>query len=134
MSKKKRRYHAKRKPHCTRSPLDKHHICYQRRYWNVGYLRELREFWYSKIMIPRDTLHHQIHQEVGQVPPPKSVNARAALVQLRNLERYGAIKETDNLERRLEIYIALFDCVEQATADGFRRQLEVVRKFNQKSP
>lgn len=132
MSKKKRRHRNKRVS--ISNHLDRHHICYQRRYWKGEALHELRDFWYSIILIPRDTLHHEIHQEVEAVPPPKNINARHALVQLRLLEKYGAIKETDSLEFRLKVYIALFEYTDKKTADGFRKQLEIVRRFNQKSP
>lgn len=131
MSKKKRRGYVRKKKRrqTISSALDKHHICYQRRYWSSGALRELREFWYSKIMIPKNTLHREIHQQLVAVPPPRHASAVHALDQLKMLEKYGAIKETDSLERRLELYIALFDCIEPATTDGFRRQLEVVRGY-----
>ena len=131
MSKKQRRGVArKRRATQVRSALDKHHICYQRRFWSLGSLHELREFWYSKIMIPRDTLHRAIHREVAFVPTPRVSSAASALAQLKMLESYGAIKETDSLEKRLELYIALFDCIEPETADGFRKQLEIVRNFH----
>lgn len=81
-------------------------------------------------MIPRDTLHRAIHREVALVPTPRASSASSALAQLKMLESYGAIKESDSLGKRLELYIALFDCIEPETADGFRKQLEIVRNFH----
>lgn len=63
------------------------------------------------------------------VPIPRDINALRALEQLRLLERYGAISDEDNIERRLEILAALFDCVEQPTADAFRKQAKIVHDF-----
>lgn len=137
MSKKYRRRIAKkrRKKHQKRQNRnDTHHICYQRRYWCKGGLKELREFWYSRILIPRDTLHRELHHEVWAVHPPREVNARSALAQLNMLEKYGSISHKDSLEKRLMLFIALFDGVEQKTADDFRKQLDVVRSFYYGSP
>lgn len=66
---------------------------------------------------------------VSTVPVPKAINARSALEQLRTLERYEVIHETDSIERKLEVLIALFDCAEQPTADALKKQLDIVRKF-----
>lgn len=74
-------------------------------------------------------MHKAIHRRIDNVPVPKSTNAKNALEQLRKLEAYGAIHEDDTIEMRLELLAALFDCVEQPTADAFRRQLQVVREY-----
>lgn len=108
---------------------DAHHLCFQRRHWTHGAQKDLRMFHYCIISIPKDTLHRAIHVAVENVPEPKSANAQSALDQLRELERYGAISDADPIEKRLELLAALFDCVEQPTADGFRAQLDVVHKF-----
>ena len=70
-----------------------------------------------------------IHEFVGDVPAPSHINAQSALDQLRSLEFYGVIGENDTIQRRLEVFIALFDCVEQPTADALKKQLAIVRKF-----
>lgn len=114
---------------------DVHHLCYYKKDWRKSFgASKLREFWYCRMPIPKDTLHRRIHTLVPYVPVPKSVNALAALEQLRSLERYDAIHDTDPIERRLMLLIALFDCVEQPTADAFRAQLEIAREFYIKKP
>lgn len=85
-------------------------------------------------MIPRSTLHRQIHERIKNVPVPKTINAINALAQLRKLEEQGAISEQDSLLKRLKVLIALFDCIEQPTADALKAQLEVAREFYKKSP
>lgn len=109
---------------------DTHHLCYYKKSWraNVGANR-LREFYYCKILIPRDTLHKRIHANVPMVPVPRSISALGALEQLRLLERYEAIGPEDPLEKRLMLLAALFDCIEQPTADAFRAQAEVAHEF-----
>ena len=108
---------------------DKHHLCYQRRKWGHGALVSLRDYWYCRVSIPRDTIHKAIHLEVPTVPPPKESSAKSALEQLGYLEEYGSITEFDSLERRLDVLASLFDCSDQPTADAFRAQIEVVRKL-----
>lgn len=134
VSKKKRRY-ANRTGHTrTRNCRDVHHILFIGRKWGYGDLASLRQYWYCRIAIPRDTLHRYIHENLANVPTPRQENAREALRQLRLLERHGAIHDTDIIERRLEILIALFDCVEPKTADGLKKQLEIVREFYNEPP
>lgn len=134
MAKQKRRFKKKKKRRiCGNTPCDSHHLCYQRRHWNRGALFELRKFHYCRMYIPKDTLHHVIHEFVGDIPAPKEFNARSALEQLRMLEHYGAISDDDPIEKRLKLLAALFDCCDQPTADAFRAQLEVVNKFYNKT-
>ena len=129
MSKKKRRYATKRRKKRVINQCDIHHVLFIGRKWGYGELLSLRQFWYCKISIPRETLHRYIHENLANVPIPKLENAREALRQLRFLEKNGAIHETDDIERRLEILIALFDCVEPRTTEGLKKQLEIVREF-----
>lgn len=128
-----RRKKKKRKQARRRSQDDCHHLCYQKRYWckTPGTL-SLRRHHYCKVYIPRDTLHKILHNHILTVPVPKEINALGALEQLRLLERYGAISDEDNIERRLQILSALFDCVEQDTADAFREQARIAHEFYDK--
>ena len=85
-------------------------------------------------MIPRDTIHRHIHEWLSDIPAPREVSAREALKHLRLLESQGAISDDDTLEQRLYLLAALFDCNDQETADGFRKQLEIVRNYHKKPP
>lgn len=86
------------------------------------------------MMIPKTTLHRFIHENMTHIPVPSELAAKGALEQLRYLEKYGAISDDDPIEKRLGLLAALFDCVAQPTADGFREQLAIVRKFYEKPP
>ena len=97
-------------------------------------MAELRNFHYCIVLIPRDTLHRYIHEEIATIHPPKPINAKEALNHLRLLEQHGAINDGDDIEKRLKILIALFDCVELSTTDGLRQQLKIVREFKNKPP
>lgn len=113
---------------------DFHHLCYQRRNWKDGALGELRELDYCKAYIPKNTLHIRIHAEVWDIPTPQQINAKRALEQLAIFKEYGVISSDDSIERRLEVLVFLFEKVDQPTADAFRKQLNIVRKFYGKPP
>lgn len=128
-----RRKKHRRKEVRRRSDKDQHHLCYQKKFWRKSPgTQRLRDFHYCKVYIPRDTLHKRIHALVPIVPVPKDINALAALTQLRLLEQAGAISDEDNIERRLMLLAALFDCIEQPTADAFREQSKIVQEFYKK--
>lgn len=130
MAKKKKRAHKRKKRQNTANNIrDKHHLCYQKRKWQRGNLRKLRDYWYCRVSIPRDTLHKKIHLELPDVPIPKDLSAKNALEQLETLETFSAISEFDSIERRLELLASLFDCSDQATADGFREQIRIIREY-----
>lgn len=130
MSKKKHKKQIKSTTH----GWDAHHLCYQRRHWRHGGAKALRTFHYCIILLPKDTLHREIHHCVENVPEPKEANALEALKQLQMLSRFGAISDDDPVEKRLELLASLFDCCDQPTADGFRKQLEVVHRFYERPP
>lgn len=130
--KRRKRRHKKRitarltRPHIN----DCHHILWQKNKWTHGYVLKLRNYDYCKIYIPRDTLHRFIHSQIKEIPVPREMDAESALEQLNYLEEREAISSSDSLEKRLIVLIALFDCASQQTADALKRQLEIVRGYN----
>lgn len=135
--KRKKRYYKKRKKKKTRlineSKLDCHHIFWQRKMWNKGYLRELRDFYYCRVIIPKNTLHYDIHQKILFIPIPRPLSARFAIEQLEMLDYYGAISDDDSFEKRLKILIELFKYVDEPTAQALKTQLDIVRRYNNPS-
>lgn len=130
MAKKKRRFRKHKKKRCINYNIrDTHHLCYQQKNWQQGDLRRLKDYWYCKVSIPRDTLHRYIHLNLKNVPAPQDLNAKNALEQLGMLEKYSVISEFDSIERRLDILASLFDCCDQDTADGFREQLRIICEY-----
>lgn len=135
MSKKQKRFIRKMKrKEAARNcrATDCHHLLFQGRHWQRGVFRVLRQHHYCKVRIPRETLHKEIHHQLTDVPVPKSINAIEALKHLEYLENFGAIHETDSIERRLIVLISLFDGVEPNTALALKRQLTIVRDFYNK--
>ena len=132
MAKKKKRYNKRRKRKDRRvnaNICDQHHLCFIRRRWSTGAIRELRQFHYCIMPLPKATLHKYIRQNMTHIPVPSEIAARNTLDQLLYLERFGAISDDDPIEKRLMLLAALFDCIAQPTADGFRRQLQIVHEF-----
>lgn len=116
-----------------RSEYDCHHLCFTRRSWDYGLSRKLRIHPYCRVLIPRDDLHIYIHKNMQYVAVPDDVTTKCALSQLALLAKYGAISGDDDIEKRLLVLTALFECIDQPTANGFREQLRLVREFR-KSP
>lgn len=130
--KKRKKKSAKKCP--IRAGYDRHHIFYQGRHYNCAELLQLRNHPYCVVPIPRDTLHREIHEFVGDIPKPSKINAKETLFQIEALEKAGSISLEDSLEKRLDLLAFFFDCVEQPTADALRKQLKIVCKFNQEPP
>lgn len=108
--------------------MDRHHIFWCKKDYNKGWARRLRDHWYCVVKIPTDTIHHQIHHEMDCIPVPKVFSIKKAFEQLDMLEKYGAIHSDDDIEKRLKVLLALFDCIEPATADALRKQLDIVHR------
>lgn len=126
----------KRKARPTQSDrqFDHHHILFTRREWGKGELKKLRLHPYCVIELPITSIHRHIHANMAHIPPPKSCSAREALLQLKLLERYGAIRRDDPIEKRLALLAAIFDCSDQPTADALRMQLRIVCDLKSPSP
>lgn len=55
--------------------MDRHHICFQKRKWNVGYAKELCRAFVRYVPV---TLHRELHAKMKTVPlPPSDMLARA---------------------------------------------------------
>lgn len=96
-------------------------------------LNELRKHPYCIILIPRDTLHRDIHEWVTDIPVPSQVNAARALMQLSIMEEQQVISYDDDFGFRLTVLASLFDSSEPATAEGLRKQFNILRAYNKPS-
>lgn len=113
---------------------DTHHIFWCRKDYQKGWAKRLRDHWYCRVDIPMNTLHHRIHEEIPQVPTPRVINIKDALSQLEMLEKYNAIHPYDNIEKRLYVLMALFDCCEPETHAALKQQYDIVRKHFYRNP
>lgn len=143
MSKKKLRYKKHRKNRRRllwfwnrpdTSVKDSHHLCFTRKSWSGTYANMIRNFHYCKMPLPKYTLHQFIHDNMSHVPPPSELAAEQIYMQLLYLDGAGVLHDTDPIERRLKLLAGLFDCIAQPTADAFREQADIVRRFYEKPP
>lgn len=112
-----------------------HHLCWMRREWSKNEVAaKLRNHPYCIVQIKQDTLHRYIHEHMRSIPIPRECSIEHALEQLELLKRCKGISDTDTLEKRLTILQALFECSDPMTASAFSNQLELVRKYNKKTP
>lgn len=114
---------------------DYHHILYQRKHWQQGYAKALREHAYMGKYIPRDTLHREIHGKLHDIPVPRSVDCKIAFEELCRRERLGLIDiEHDTLEKRIDFLISMWkDRHCEATVAMLEWQKEIISKFYSKS-
>lgn len=71
---------------------------------------------------------------MGEIPVPSPIASKEAYEQLDLLDKMGALHTNDGIEKRLNLIAALFDCIDQPTADAFREQIYIVRDYNKKAP
>lgn len=126
LKKKKHKKKRIKKPSCQ---LDRHHILFIKKEWSRNGLGKLRLHPYCVVKIPRDSLHRYIHTHLAYIPTPRPATIQEVLYHLHYLEKAGAITMEDPIEKRLKVLVALFDCVEQPTADALEKQLNLVREF-----
>lgn len=130
MSKKKRRYKKrKRNTNTISSSVNCHHILWQKRHWNKGWSKTLRELPYCKVTIPKDTLHRHIHENLVDIPVPEEEHCLTALECIRSWLEGGYIHEDDTIERRIEVLIICFKWNSPKTAEALIKQLDIVKTY-----
>ena len=121
----------KRKRKSNKRAEDWHHILYQKRHWKQGYAKALREHPYMGKLIPRDTLHREIHSKIHDIPTPNGRECRMAYLELCRREREGTINiQQDTIEQRIDFLIEIwsdYNC--EATVAMLKWQKQVVSKF-----
>lgn len=121
---------AKKKRKRAHNNCDYHHILFQRKHWQQGYAKLLREHRYLGKLIPQNTLHRVIHSKIHDVPTPNGAECRLAYNRLIEWERQGLIDvERDTLEARIQFLIDVWEDACPATVAILKWQQEVVRKF-----
>nr|DAF84828.1 MAG TPA: hypothetical protein [Siphoviridae sp. ct1SN28] len=130
MAKKKHR----KAPRFSRTEKDVHHIFFQNRHWKMPWERKLRSHEYCKVKIPRDTLHHIIHDYLVEVPAPGDEACKTAYEAIENWLEAGYIHLNDSFDKRLEILKKCFSANNPATAEALETQRQIVLAFYAKPP
>lgn len=134
MSKKKRSRRRKDKQYLQKygdpNHKDYHHILFQRKHWQNGYAKLLREHRYMGKLIPQRTLHRGIHAKIHDIPTPNGAECKAAYLELERRKEEGLIDiENDTVEQRIDFLIEMWEEKCPATVAILKWQKEIVSKF-----
>lgn len=80
-----------------------------------------------KVLVPRDTLHKEIHHQIRTVPLPEPSDAKKTFELLVKLEACGKLDPNASLEKRLDFLIEHMST--QTTVETLIREREIVRQF-----
>lgn len=80
-----------------------------------------------KVLIPRDTLHKEIHHQIRTVPIPTKEDTKQVFDLLVKLEASGELDMDAGIEERLDFLIE--HLTTQETLDVLRKEREIVRQF-----
>jgi len=122
---------SKKKKKVISSRENAHHLLWQRKHWNIGYIHKLREHWYMRVSIPKDTLHKYIHENMEEIPTPNTVSAKIMLEMLDLLAQTGFITPLDDIEKRLLVLLDLIPYDESDMRMAIKKQLRLVRNYNE---
>lgn len=95
--------------------------------WKRGYYKALRNHAWMKVLIPRDTLHRQIHHQIRTIPLPTAEDARNMFDILVSLEDAGELDMSAGILERLDLLIANITTPE--TVAALEKEREIVRQF-----
>lgn len=74
-------------------------------------------------------MHRHIHERVPGIPIPNKIICEGTIEQLKMLEKYNAIKESDSITQRLNVLICCLDNGESPTAEALKKQLEAIKTY-----
>lgn len=129
MAKKKKR---NVRPKINYACKDWHHLLFQKRHWQTGYAKLLREHEYMGAMIPKATLHREIHSKIHDIPVPNGKECKEAYVLMLSKLEDGTLNMDDKLEARLDFLINIWQEKCPATCAVLQWQSEVISKFYSK--
>ena len=106
-----------------------HHFLFQRRHWQQGYAKALREHRYCGAYIPQATLHRELHSKVHDVPVPNGSVCRQVYRELCRQERAGLIDIMDAPWIKLSWLVEQFEEICPATTAILQWQKEIITKY-----
>lgn len=122
----------RRRRFTPKNTQDFHHFLFQRRHWQQGYAKALRNHWYCGAYIPRDTLHRGLHSKIHDIPVPNGKVCKRVYEKLCRMERNGLIDLHDSPVERLNFLINEFKEECPATTAMLEWQRDVISKFYNK--
>lgn len=132
-----RKNHKRRRLMSSITVTDAHHLLFFRRLWIQGhYQRLLREHWYCKVDIPRNTLHKAIHTMFPSgIPVPDSITARRVYETLLYYEDKKIIRKSDSPAIRSGILAYIFRNEDLEVYNALKEQYDLINGYyNDKAP
>ena len=114
-------------PTKARRGFDNHHLLWTRHNYDRGYARALRNHPYCQALIPKETLHKNIHHALRCIPVPSGADAKNVFELLVWLERLELLNFDDPIERKLMFLIE--NIKTESTLHALEAQLKVVTDF-----
>lgn len=129
MARKYKKLPRKGKHHQIRyESTDFHHFLFQRKHYQQGYAKALREHWYTGAYISI-MLHRDLHSKIHDVPTPNGEDCKHAFLELCRREHLGLIYPEDPPWERLNFLIEMFEEKCPATTAILEWQKQVILKF-----
>lgn len=130
MASRKHRKQLNKAPKVNMSAVDCHHLLWQSGHWNTGYKKRLREHWYMKKMIPKNTLHREIHSKIADIIAPHDRLCEKAFRELTRMEREGLIHPEDTAEQRIDFLLSMWSIDEcPMTVLALVYEQAIIREF-----
>ena len=108
---------------------DYHHFLFQKKHWQQGYAKILREHPYMGAYIPRNTLHRGLHSKLHDIPVPNGKECKFAFEELHRLEMAGKIDVNDSPTKKLNFLISVWRESCPATVAILEWQRDIIAKF-----
>lgn len=88
---------SKKKKRCRRNPSvhtkDRHHLCFQGRYWDCGYAKAIRNAFIRPVPI---VWHRELHSKLNTVPVPNNALLKEAWAKYQanrdEIDSYGVVR------------------------------------------
>ena len=122
----------RRKHDVNLTAKDWHHCLFQKRHWKIGWAKVLREHPYCGTLLPTHTLHRYIHENITDIPVPDGKACRIAFDVINNWLEADYISVDSPLEQKLAVLSSIFNKMSPDTAYALRKQLEIVRNYNER--
>ena len=114
---------------------DRHHLLWQAAHYNHGYAKRLRLHPWLIMLIPRDTLHHSIHNAIGDIPVPSDDLCKRAYFKLTELESQELLDYRATVEDRIDWLLDVWTLEEAPnTVLALLHQKKVVHDFYRNQP
>lgn len=106
---------------------DYHHLLWTRKGWTSEYAKLIRNHPCAGAYIPQRTMHHVIHDSIGEIFCPSDKQCKKAYIKLCAYRNDDVVLIHDDIEKKLEVLIKCFK-KSKRTARDLQRQLDIIRE------